>query len=41
MKLFLILVFMYFFYKVINSLTIKRHNDKNDDVIDVDYEEVE
>jgi len=41
MKLFLILAFIYFIYKIINSLTIKRHNNKNDDIIDVDYEEVE
>ena len=41
MKLFLILAFIYLFYKIINSLKIKRHNEKNDNVIDVDYEEVE
>ena len=43
MKLFLILVFLYFFYKIIISIfSIKKHDiSKDENVIDVDYEEVE
>ena len=43
MKLFLILVFIYFCYKIIISLFLSNNqkNDKNNDVIDVDYEEIE
>ena len=43
MKLFLILVFIYFCYKLVSSLTFKINNSKenDDDIIDVDYEEIE
>ncbi len=43
MKLFLILVFIYFCYKLVSSLIFKINNPegKDDDIIDVDYEEVE
>ena len=43
MKLLLILVFIYICYKTISSLflSVNKNNDKDDDVIDVDYEEVE
>ena len=43
MKLFLILLFIYFCYKIISSLSIyvKKSQDLEEDVIDVDYEEIE
>ena len=43
MKLFLILTFIYICYKTIASLflSVNKNNDKDNDVIDVDYEEVE
>ena len=43
MKLFLILVFIYILYKTITSLFFSdnKKNDKDNDVIDVDYEELE
>ena len=43
MKLFLILAFIYICYKTIASLFLSdnKKNDKDNDVIDVDYEEIE
>jgi len=43
MKLFLILVFLYFCYKTITSLFLSDNinKDKDNDIIDVEYEEVE
>jgi len=43
MKLFLILVFIYFGYKIISSISLnsEKTKDNDDDIIDVDYEEIE
>jgi len=43
MKLFLILVFIYFCYKIVVSLFLNTNisKDSKEDVIDVDYEEIE
>jgi len=43
MKLFLILLFIYFCYKIISSISFNMNKSKDveKDVIDVDYEEIE